>query len=78
MKRKFRRLARCGLALAWLASASVSLAGGGRDVLCIRTGMTVEEAEVLIAKLRPGSHKEAVRNHAGKPLGFRYTDTDDL
>ncbi|MDR1228339.1 MAG: hypothetical protein LBK55_04865 [Azoarcus sp.] len=77
MEHKFRRLAHCGIVLSCMASASVSLAGHEHDVLGIRTGMTVGEAEALIAGARPGSHKEAVRSHAGKPFGFRYTDTDD-
>jgi hypothetical protein len=77
MKHTSRRLAHCGAALLCLATASVSLAGSERNVLGIRTGMTTGEAEALIAKARPGSHKEAIRSHAGKLLGFRYTDTDD-
>lgn len=72
-----RRFAHCGIALLCLMTASVSLADDGRDVLGIRAGMTVEEAEALIARARPDSHKEAVRNHADRPLGFRYTDTGD-
>ncbi|MDR2093250.1 MAG: hypothetical protein LBP58_08060 [Azoarcus sp.] len=77
MEHTSRRLARCSVALLCLMTASVSPAAEGRYVLGIRTGMMVEEAEALIARARPGSHKETVRNHAGKPLGFRYTDTDD-
>ncbi|MDR3214372.1 MAG: hypothetical protein LBT71_10725 [Azoarcus sp.] len=74
MKYKLRSVA----ALLCLIPASAALAdASGLDVLGIQTGMTLEEAEALIATARPGSQKEPVRNHAGQPLGFRYTDTDD-
>ena len=64
----------------WCAAALLCLpapASWATDVLGIQTGMSVEQAEALIAKARPGSQKEAVRNYAGKPLGFRYTNMDD-
>ncbi|MDR3087951.1 MAG: hypothetical protein LBU45_08410 [Azoarcus sp.] len=76
-KSQYCRFARYAAAVLLCLIPTIAPAEGTQDILGIQTGMTVEQAEALISKARPGTNKEAVRNHAGKPLGFRYIDTDN-